>query len=372
MLKSPSDSTLYAPAVPCNGLSPQTKRKVDDRPEVNTEMITEFIKRIRLDSSSGTTESRGGDSGSARVRSEVRVPPKDKVDDRSRGERAREDAKRMIVQAEKYKAELIPEGMLDKLKDIIQSKADEDFYHNTCHIEKVLREKIEKGAYVDLVKLLVRNKSVQPDSGKKIMKEREDGVVYFANSEDVENKITNVHKWEQAFRAYATIYSKANPSRASEVLMYIDSIHHAAKIAPWESVAHYDYCFRQLMEEYPDRNWGKTYVQKWTTMLCEGKQIQTASGTSKGKSQSNDWKDNTCWRYNKSRCRYGLKCRFDHRCTYCASYNHPYQYCPKRLGRRSGDRSDRHERSEMSDRSPRRDKHERSKRKDKTSEGGNK
>ena len=257
------------------------------------------------------------------------------------------DAENMVIQAENYKAEIAPEGgsLVDQIKDLLQSKADDEFFHITCHIDQNLRDKIQRGDYVDLEKLLVKNKNVKPASGKRIMKERDDGVAYFVPSEQ-DLKINSIHRWDQAFRVYATIYTKHNPERSSEIWQYIDSIHRAARLANWECVAQYDYTFRQLMAEYPQRNWGKTYMQMWTTMLCEGRSSTTTpvQGSKASSSHKSSWKDNTCWRFNKSRCRYGEYCRFEHRCTYCASYNHPSQSCPKKQGKR--DRFDRYEHQE--------------------------
>ena len=35
----------------------------------------------------------------------------------------------------------------------------------------------------------------------------------------------------------------------------------------WDNVAYYDYTFRQLMAEHPQRSWAKTYAQLWQLVL---------------------------------------------------------------------------------------------------------
>ena len=86
---------------------------------------------------------------------------------------------------------------------------------------------------------------------------------------DRDCKITNVCKWEQAFRIYVAIYCKAKPHRASEIWQYIYVINSVATAYSWENVAYYDFTFRQLMAETPNRNWGKTYHQLWNLLMCK-------------------------------------------------------------------------------------------------------
>lgn len=92
-------------------------------------------------------------------------------------------------------------------------------------------------------------------------------MTYLAPASDREVKITNVKKWDQAFRVYAAIYCNANPQRSAEVWQYNYVIHSAASSYQWDNVAYYDYTFRQLMAEKPMRSWAETYVQMWHLAL---------------------------------------------------------------------------------------------------------
>ena len=83
------------------------------------------------------------------------------------------------------------------------------------------------------------------------------------------------------------------------------------------------------MSQKPWRSWAKTYVQGWNLAMRDPimKSQGNASGNAKGR---RDWRDDCCWRFNKNRCREGLNCHFDHRCTYCGGWGHGYFNCRKR------------------------------------------
>ena len=92
---------------------------------------------------------------------------------------------------------------------------DDEFFHVTCHINSNTAQKIEWGKFIDLDKLLMhdRIKKSNYDRLEFIMKE---GQTYLAPAGgDREPKVNGIWRWEQAFRVYAAIYSKANPHRAA-------------------------------------------------------------------------------------------------------------------------------------------------------------
>ena len=74
----------------------------------------------------------------------------------------------LILDAERFKASVEkPKGKsrqincnfdLDKLKRLITQSEDDEFFHRTCHVDETLKAKIEKGAFVDLQKLLPKNR----------------------------------------------------------------------------------------------------------------------------------------------------------------------------------------------------------------------
>ena len=171
-----------------------------------------------------------------------------------------------------------------------------------------------------------------------------DGMTYFTPAQDCSTKITGIRKWEQAFRVYAAIYSKANPSRASEIWEYVYIINLAASSYSWENVAFYDHTFRELMSTKPWRSWSKTYLQGLNLAMTDpiSKSVSHNSnsvhsqkvGSERQTTSQRNWKDYCCWRFNKNKC-HKTDCGWDHRCTYCGGWNHSFVDCRKRKRERS-------------------------------------
>ena len=157
---------------------------------------------------------------------------------------------------------------------------DDDFFHVSCHIDPLLRAKIEHGEFIELDKLLPKPKSaggLVMNGTSRLELLMKDGQPYFGTPQS--DRINGVCKWDQAFRIYATIYTQANPSRASEIWQYVDIIHTAANTYQWENVAYYDFTFRQLMAAKPWRSWAKTYTQGWNIALKDPVSVNRSSNS---------------------------------------------------------------------------------------------
>ena len=254
--KSPSDTTIYAPALI---KSPTGKDLMIDK-------IANFVEEIQI-------QQHGGDREST-PRKKQDNPPEPGTSRRESGEHtesSRSVASKLVLDAEQYKAAVEkPQG--NDLSNFSSSDcgiSDDDFFHLVCHVDSSTRVKIENGQFVDLEKLLPHDKlKRQQDSGMRLGWWQKGADTFLAPVEK-ERKITNVHRWEQAFRIYSTIYCKANPHRAGEIWQYIDIIHTAARAYVWDNVANYDYIFRQLMEFNPKRSWSLTYNQMWNLSMVE-------------------------------------------------------------------------------------------------------
>ena len=347
IMKSPSDTAVFAPAVMKDSIgSPKTpivNRIVEnqtnkglDLNEVDTQaMVLDFIRNVRLTGNDKKKET-------AEVRSVVTLPTTSKeTEEERRSREEREKAQEAVIQAEKFNATINPAGKsyYDIIKSLNLRDPDEEFYHIVCHVDKQLREKIKRGEFVELEKLLRKNKFSKPKE-KWQMGRNAEGFPIWEPCEDKECKITGIYKWDQAFRAYATIYSQDNPTRASEIWQYIESIHNAAKVYSWENVANYDYCFRQLMHDNPDRSWAKPYLQMWTTTLCEPNNRNHNYNNNNGRSE--DKKNGgvkICWRFNKGKCHL-TNCRFEHRCSYCGGGNHAAINCYKKANKRKSNKEE--------------------------------
>ena len=196
-------------------------------------------------------------------------------------ETAQEKADRAIIEAEKFRATVEPPGNFSnkfltqvtqdkqtepmRILDIGSRVSDDDFFHLTCHIDPSLIHKIEKGEFVELEKLLPKDKFGKTDKGRMEWVHRDGGT--FLVPAQKENKIASFRCWEQAFRAYATIYCGANPHRSKEIWQYIMVINTTAPSYTWENVYNYDITFRHLMAFNPQCSWAVTYNQMWNLSM---------------------------------------------------------------------------------------------------------
>ena len=343
LVTSPSAGSVYVPAIQREGSdvdrSPSLRERADkiilNRQNV-ADRVTEGIKSIRLQTQFDS------DSGQ-RSRSESSEEGEDQPE-KTPAQIAKEQAEQAVIDAERFKANAtaLPRGELNSTEKYDYNK-DGEFLHVICHVEPTMIEKIKAGQYVELEKLLSKILSSQrksQESKVEIINSEGQSFSLATTAPDREAKITNVKKWERAFRVYAMVYTEANPHRAPELMQYIDNIHSAANTFLWENVAVYDYMFRKLMEKYPNRSWGVTNTHMWTMYLKDhipaGKVV--AYGASGGNKR--DWRDMACWRYNKNKCnRSAQECRFEHRCSVCGSFSHIMLGCPKKGGKKSNDKS---------------------------------
>ena len=277
----------------------------------------------------------------------------------------------MILDAERFKESVqSPPGTCNFVQPGAYSGNDDDtFFHVTCHLDPVLKNKIAKGEFVELDRLLPkqRNSGGFSQEEQRMNIVHREGQTYFVPAQN-QLKVNSIRRWEQAFRVYAAVYSEANPSRAAEIWQYIHVINIAASAYTWENVYFYDVTFRQLMASNPSRPWSKIYNQMWSIAMREplvrsngsfqqhsgSYQSNQNNGQGQGRtnfshqqqSRSNaNTNNNTtgggdsgkrkpkyCWAHNRANgyCKDGNKCRFIHRCSYCDKPDHGINICPKK------------------------------------------
>ena len=373
LIKSPSDSTLYTPAL-------KLRQRETDTQNVQTigqtniiDQVSSFVDKMRLQSSRRDGEtSRSSRRNSVPEGSDSRdYHDRDRDSDAEQSSsrkddheaRAKELTDKLILESEKFKADLIaPKGMAELVQTVPRVDRevelmrrfdnDDDFFYISCHIEPQLRQKIEKGEFVDLEKLLPKERSAgggfSMNEDNRIRLCQEEGETFLAPVRTTP-KIGSIRKWDSAFRIYTTIFSQANPERASELLQYAHIINTAASNYPWENVAYYDFTFRHLMASKPWRSWAKTYTQGWNLALNSVPSFRSSGGNASTSSYNNnnnqktrsfqkqsqssggDWRDKCCWKYGKNKCNRSSKdCKWDHRCKFCGGWNHSYNDCKKR------------------------------------------
>ena len=284
LIKSPSDTTIYAPALKRGvvGVALDHLPVVTDLQLVGSpsgiphnvtqsfidpvDQISSFVENIRMGLPTSSVDDRPkGAAGSPRA------------DDRDVDPQQTE-ADRIIINAEKFKASVEkPKGEhnqqvchvdLSQLMQLIIDNTDDEFFHLTCHIEPALRIKIEASHFVELEWLLPKSRSQVTSNEQRMQFINKNGASYWIPAER-ETHITGVRRWDQAFRIYAAIYCKANPSRATEIWQYIHVINTAATTYSWENVSYYDITFRHMMAQKPTRSWDKIYNQLWNLAMCD-------------------------------------------------------------------------------------------------------
>ena len=300
---------------------------------------------------------------------ERRSIDRQKEDDNIRGsEGASSRAHRSILEVEKFKA-LIAEPTGNNLTtgtDVSSKLTDDDFFHTLCHVEEGLVNKIEAGQYVDLEKLLPKDKTKRFGDETRLEWVHRDGGTFLVPAQEKDNKINGVRHWEQAFCVYATIYCGANPQRSKEIWQYVAVINTVAAAYSWDNVASYDYTFCHLMEFNPSRSWSNTYNQMWNLCMREPLSknknsrnfgyyhnkpatntnaatagVSTTSYSTASNGQQNNHNNAVapkkggryCLNFNKGeKCKYGAKCRFIEHCSLCDAASHAAVNCPKLKG----------------------------------------
>ena len=177
-----------------------------------------------------------------------------------------EQGEHMVRLSEKAKANMLPpqgkelQNDLNKWTDIdnnfkFVAQMDQDYIVVRAHVDEGLQQWIVQGQYMVFCRLLPKDKILVEDDGRMELIVR-DGKTYWmpaVASEVV--AITNFSKWEQAFRVYSSIYLKAHPEHAGQLIEYNHIIHSVALSFAWENVYAYDKDFRLHLSCHPDRNW---------------------------------------------------------------------------------------------------------------------
>ena len=355
----------------CN-LPPLGRQNNDVGPSENLiSKVSDFVDAMRLESdlrrgTASVNEPVAGPSGVQRQQSQQ--PQNEEY------EVARMKAQQEVIDAERFKVNIAtPPGennfitlpvnnelfnqpcrnevSIPRPVGLGEGLSDDDFLHLTCHIDGSLRSKIEKGEYVDLEKLLPKDKSKSKLSDDTQMEwVHRDGNMYLVPASNQQNKINGIRRWDQAFRVYAMIFCRANPHRSREIWQYVSVINTAAASYAWDNVATYDYTFRHLMEFNPSRSWATTYNQMWNLSMKDPISIgnfghgktSTATFQNSNYAKPNSNTQNSsiggkkkgrptyCWFFNRGeKCKYGSKCCFIECCSYFDATDHPVLSCPK-------------------------------------------
>ena len=150
VIKSPSDTTIYAPGL-LKSPAKNTER------DIMIDKISNFVEEMWLQNEGKTgTRSRESD-----VSDNVPKTGEEPNDPASTSD-ARALASKLVLEAEQYKANVEqPQGMSNQNVPVGKmgtQLTDNDFFHLVCHVDANMRQKIKKGQFVDLEKLLPHDK----------------------------------------------------------------------------------------------------------------------------------------------------------------------------------------------------------------------
>ena len=171
-IKSPSDTMIYVPALAKNKISGSRIQHVElprqqaqdvpvevtevmhASPVVLNEMISNFVDSVRLEQQDLQEKERRKSSANQKDTGYKEAGSK---------------TDRAVLEAEKFRASITAPnpGRCEQsqivvntagIPDIGAGVSDDDFFHLTCHIDPSLLLKIEKGEFIELEKLLPRDK----------------------------------------------------------------------------------------------------------------------------------------------------------------------------------------------------------------------
>ena len=186
---------------------------------------------------------------------------------------------------------------------------------------------------MDFSKLLPKNRFSASDEENRLKLVTRGGVTYFVPASDRDNaSITSFTKWEQAFRVFSNIFSRAYPSKVTELIQYNHIIHVAASTYIWENVYRYDKEFRRHISNFPHHSWSVILQQAWAMYLKDRIPPQRFDRHDNSSHRNPNKVNEICRRFNKGRCPNGNSCKYEHRCDVkeCGKFGHGAHICRKR------------------------------------------
>ena len=249
----------------------------------------------------------------------------------------------MIREAERAKANIFPQQGNELLNSISNqasraiAQIDEEYMVIGGHMDETAQAKISQGEYVDFTKLLPRDRIVVEEDDRMELTLR-DGRAYWTPMGNLESTvINNFSKWEQAFRIFSNIYTRAHPHRAAELIQYNHVIYSIAMSFTWDNMHAYDCKFHMHISKHPLRSWAVILQQAWSMRLKDRLRSKAFAFSKQGKSNSSSKPGRSnqggsaepCRCFNHGRCNFGTTCKYEHHCTYCGKFCHGFLVCRK-------------------------------------------
>ncbi|OCT59729.1 hypothetical protein XELAEV_18000594mg [Xenopus laevis] len=180
------------------------------------------------------------------------------------------------------------------------------------HLSQSIKEKINRGDYVDLLSLLPSVKVFLKDKTNDSEEDRR---------RPVARTFTN---WLQSFCIYANILCSKHPQLGASMFKHVDIVLEAYKSYGGIAWFIYEDKFRQKMAVQRSIPWGSKDIDLWMGMMVPRPVVSPPGVQKPGQ------KYNTCWAYNDSACKWQSNCKFKHECSHCGG-NHPAFRCVKKF-----------------------------------------
>ena len=210
-----------------------------------------------------------------------------------------------------------------------------------------IKEKIWKGAYIDMFELLCDTSEGDGcKEGKNCSHTRDCG--HWLYRKRIEETIGN---WVKAFSIFQAIISEKTGGLAGELACYQNRIMCAHDEFGGTAWRDYDKEFRRIKATRPTPGWDQIDVNSWVCIMKHDKKWEGGhthpsrtggwsggpqpfrSGPGAPGSVGGNFKKGACWDFNQKSCtRPQGVCKFKHHCTYCGGQSHSESRCCKKHG----------------------------------------
>ena len=387
---SASESTIYKVVVQAEqekNVVPDVERRVSSSSDEdnainvseetvdlnNDAQIMEFLKHARnnFDNENTIVETRRDEQRQSRILDPARPSTSrpqshevqfQRINNSNEGKekptRLEDEVTRLIREAEASKARILDPSRGREIETSMNNIShnnfmrtaimDEDYLIVAAHIDEGLERRIRSGDFVDFARLIPRDRvQMLQDHRMELVQQNVFLTCAPVSESNNSNSINSFARWEQAFRVFSNIYTREYPQRAAELIQYNHVIHTAAMTYSWSNVYAYDIDFRLHMSRHPQRSWNVILQQAWNLRLKDRNDVDRRSSGYQRRRY-------ICWRYNKGKCTYGDRCKFDHRCGICGKHGHGAHICKRGAG---NDWDDHHKKRDKYDRHDRRNDH---------------
>ncbi|XP_052086251.1 uncharacterized protein LOC127723599 isoform X2 [Mytilus californianus] len=198
----------------------------------------------------------------------------------------------------------------------------------TLHVSQNLRQKIQRGEYVDLA-LLLHNSVIDNDK-QKVTYEQGQLVI---NPVLPQTKITNIETWSDAFLIFMSIYCSVHPHKFQELVKYMTSIRKGARRHGGIGWKYYDEQYRLKKARDPSGSWGKLDSEYWMWYMQSASVQPEGQATNHASNNRAFYTNQTattlrCYSFNFDGICNKHYCIYNHSCLRCGLH-HPIISCVK-------------------------------------------